>query len=106
MQGCAEPVLRPEIRAATVRLLNRAGYDVVFAPDEGCCGALVHHMGTDEASLAAARRNVDAWTALIDHGGLDEGVITASGCRTTNHDYGFTHPRRPTIEQDSVGKRE
>ncbi len=89
MQGCAEPVLRPEIRAATVRLLNRAGYDVVFARDEGCCGALVHHMGQDEASLAAARRNVDAWTALADEGGLDAIVITASGCGTTIKDYGF-----------------
>ena len=45
LQGCAEPVLRPEIRAASVRVLNRAGYDVVFAHGEGCCGALVHHMG-------------------------------------------------------------
>ncbi|MCM8730566.1 glycolate oxidase subunit GlcF [Hephaestia sp. GCM10023244] len=89
MQGCAEPVLRPEIRAATVRLINRAGYDVVFAPDEGCCGALVHHMGKDEASLAAARRNVDAWTALADDGGLEAVVITASGCGTTIKDYGF-----------------
>ncbi|MGK6319519.1 glycolate oxidase subunit GlcF [Sphingomonas sp. DT-204] len=89
MQGCAEPVLRPEIRAATVRLLNRAGYDVVFAPGEGCCGALVHHMGKDAASLAAARRNVDAWTALIEDGGLDAIVITTSGCGTTIKDYGF-----------------
>ncbi|UIJ45245.1 glycolate oxidase subunit GlcF [Sphingomonas cannabina] len=89
MQGCAEPVLRPEIRAATVRLLNRAGYDVTFAPGEGCCGALVHHMGKDAASLAAARRNVDAWTALIEDGGLDAIVITTSGCGTTIKDYGF-----------------
>src|SRR6476619_6571584 len=31
LQGCAESVLRPEIRGATVRLLNRAGFDVDFA---------------------------------------------------------------------------
>jgi glycolate oxidase iron-sulfur subunit len=86
LQGCAEPVLKPEVRAATVRLLNRAGYDVTFANGEVCCGALVHHMGREDASLAAARRNVDAWTAQGDVTAI---VITASGCGTTIKDYGF-----------------
>ncbi|WP_380871698.1 glycolate oxidase iron-sulfur subunit [Sphingomonas sp. DBB INV C78] len=89
LQGCAEPVLRPEIRDATVRVLNRAGFDVVFARGEGCCGALVHHMGKDAASLAAARRNVDAWTSEIEKDGLAAIVITTSGCGTTIKDYGF-----------------
>jgi len=102
MQGCAEPVLRPEIRAATVRLLNRAGYDVVFAPGEGCCGALVHHMGKEAASLAAARRNVDAWAALADDGGLDAIVITTSGCGTTIKDYGFMLREDPTYAEKAA----
>ena len=89
LQGCAEPVLRPEIREASVRIINRAGYDVVFAGGEGCCGALVHHLGREEASLEAARRNVDAWMGEIANGGLDAIVITASGCGTTIKDYGF-----------------
>ncbi|QPI72084.1 glycolate oxidase subunit GlcF [Sphingobium sp. Cam5-1] len=89
LQGCAEPVLRPEIREATMRVLGRAGFDVVFARGEGCCGALVHHMGKDAASLEAARRNVDAWTREIEDGGLSAIVITASGCGTTIKDYGF-----------------
>lgn len=89
LQGCAEPVLRPEYRAAAVRLLNRAGYDVVFAPGEACCGALVHHMGRERDSLANARRNVDAWQRLIAEGGLDAILVTASGCGTTIKDYGF-----------------
>jgi glycolate oxidase iron-sulfur subunit len=89
LQGCAEPVLRPEIREATVRLLNRTGYDVVFAKGEACCGALVHHMGRTDASLEAARRNVDAWTREMDEEGLTAIVITASGCGTTIKDYGF-----------------
>ncbi|TRW14526.1 glycolate oxidase subunit GlcF [Glacieibacterium frigidum] len=83
--GCAEPVLRPEIRAATVRLLARHGIEVVGVPGEGCCGALVHHLGKQAASLDAARRNVDAWDAL----GLDAVAVTASGCGTTIRDYGF-----------------
>jgi glycolate oxidase iron-sulfur subunit len=89
LQGCAEPVLKPRIRQATVRLLNRAGYDVTFAEGEVCCGALVHHMGREAASLEAARRNVDAWTRQIETGALKAIVVTASGCGTTLKDYGF-----------------
>ena len=90
MQGCAESVVRPEIRAATVRVLTRVGYDVIFARNEACCGALVHHMGRDEESLQFARRNVDLWSRTIDAaGGVDAIVITTSGCGTTLKDYGF-----------------
>ncbi|MEG3181160.1 glycolate oxidase subunit GlcF [Sphingomonas sp. LT1P40] len=89
LQGCAEPVLKPEYRAAAVRLLNRAGYDAVFAAGEGCCGALVHHMGREGDSLDAARRNVDAWMREIEGDGLAAIVVTASGCGTTIKDYGF-----------------
>ena len=89
LQGCAEPVLKPEYRAAAIRLLNRAGFDVVFAPGEGCCGALVHHMGREADGLAAARRNVDAWMGEIEGGGLAAIAVTASGCGTTIKDYGF-----------------
>ncbi|SKC00342.1 glycolate oxidase subunit GlcF [Sphingopyxis flava] len=89
LQGCAEPVLRPEFRAAAIRLLNRCGHDVIFAPGEGCCGALVHHMGREDDALAAARRNVDAWMAEVEGKGLDAIIVTASGCGTTIKDYGF-----------------
>ena len=89
LQGCAEPALRPEFRDATVRLINRCGYDVSFAAGEGCCGALVHHMGREDAAREAARRNVDAWTREIATGGLDAIIITTSGCGTTIKDYGF-----------------
>jgi glycolate oxidase iron-sulfur subunit len=82
-------VLRPQIREATVRLLNRAGYDVVFAAGEVCCGSLEHHMGRHEASLHAARTNVDAWMREIDGAGLAAIVVTTSGCGTTLKDYGF-----------------
>jgi glycolate oxidase iron-sulfur subunit len=87
--GCAEPVLRPEFRAAAQRLLARAGYEVVTAAGEGCCGALVHHMGRKAEALDDARRNVDAWTAEIEGEGIEAILVTASGCGTTLKDYGF-----------------
>jgi glycolate oxidase iron-sulfur subunit len=89
LAGCAEPVLRPEFRAAAERLLARAGYEVVAADGEGCCGALVHHMGRKAQGLDFARANVDAWDAEIQARGLDAILVTASGCGTTIKDYGF-----------------
>ena len=88
LQGCAEPVLRPEIREATIRLLGRCGYDVAFARGEQCCGALVQHMGREASALDAARANVNAWCALADEAPLDAIIVTASGCGTTIKDYG------------------
>jgi glycolate oxidase iron-sulfur subunit len=88
LSGCAQPVLDPGINAATMRLLHRLGVEIVTPKGEGCCGALVHHMGREEAALDFARANVDAWMREVDRGGLDAILITASGCGTTIKDYG------------------
>ena len=84
--GCAEPVMRPAVQAAAERLLTRAGYEIVRAPGEGCCGALTHHLGKD--ALGFARANVDAWTREIEGAGLTAIVVTASGCGSVVKDYG------------------
>ncbi len=90
LRGCAQSVLDPGINDAAVRLLNRQGIEVLFAEGEGCCGALVHHMGRREQSHRQAKAMIDAWTKLIDEdGGLDAILVTTSGCGTTVKDYGF-----------------
>jgi glycolate oxidase iron-sulfur subunit len=82
-------VLRPDINDATIRLLARRGVDVEVAPHAGCCGAVVHHMGQESAAVAMAKRNVDAWSRVMDKGDpVDAIVINASGCGTTVKDYG------------------
>ncbi len=88
LTGCAQPVLQPSINEATVELLNNLGVEIVLPEGEGCCGALVHHMGKEKEALEAARRNVDAWISEIEGEGLDAIIITASGCGTTIKDYG------------------
>ncbi len=89
LQGCAEPVLRPEIRAATVRLLNRLGYDVEFARGERCCGALVHHLGREHEALEFVRHNLDSWSARLMQGHWSAMLSSASGCGAQLKDYGF-----------------
>jgi glycolate oxidase iron-sulfur subunit len=89
MTGCVTPVIRPSVNDAAIRMLTRHGIEVVLAAGQGCCGGIVHHMGREPDALSAARRNIDAWLAEADRGGLDAILITASGCGTTVKDYGF-----------------
>ena len=88
MTGCAQKALNTDINDATIRLLRRMGCDVVIAKDMGCCGALTHHMGKVDDSHSAAARNIKAWIAEVQNGGLDAIVINTSGCGTTVKDYG------------------
>ena len=88
LAGCAQQVLRPQINDAAIELLTAQGVEVVLARGEGCCGALVHHMGREEAARDFARRNVLAWEHTMVETPLDAILVTASGCGTTVKDYG------------------
>jgi glycolate oxidase iron-sulfur subunit len=89
LAGCAQPVLKPAINEATIRLLTRLGAEVVLAKGSGCCGSLTHHLGEAGPAHAAARANIAAWCREIEGDGLDAIVANASGCGTTLKDYGF-----------------
>jgi glycolate oxidase iron-sulfur subunit len=86
--GCVGSVLDPGIEGATVRLLERAGCEIVRLPNEGCCGALSHHLGREEEAKRLARAAVDAWQAQLDRAPLEAIVVTTSGCGPVIRDYG------------------
>ncbi len=92
LTGCAQQVLAPSINDATIRLLTRMGIEVVVTREQGCCGALDHHMGHHDPAMALARANIAAWT---EAGDLDGIVVNASGCGTTVKDYGFMFRAEP-----------
>ena len=89
LAGCVQRSLAPEINAATIRLLNRLGCEVVLAAGAGCCGALAHHMGRADEALAAAKADIEAWHRVHANGALDAIIVNASGCGTMVKDYGF-----------------
>jgi glycolate oxidase iron-sulfur subunit len=95
LAGCAQPVLRPEINEAAIRLLNRLGVEVVVAEGAGCCGALTHHMGLEEAAHESAKANIAVWHREIAGEGVDAIVITTSGCGTVIKDYGYLFRNDP-----------
>jgi glycolate oxidase iron-sulfur subunit len=102
MQGCVEAEIAPQIRAATVRLLTRAGYDVELTAAEGCCGALVHHLGREADALTSARRNVAAWRPWVETGELAAIVVTASGCGSMVKDYGHLLKDDPVLAEPAA----
>ncbi|MET0482359.1 MAG: glycolate oxidase subunit GlcF [Aestuariivirgaceae bacterium] len=87
LAGCVQSVLMPQINAATVRLLNRLGADVVIPPGLGCCGALTHHMGRERDAMNRAATSIDIWLAQNAEGPLDAIVANASGCGTMLKTY-------------------
>jgi glycolate oxidase iron-sulfur subunit len=88
LTGCAQKALNTDINDATIRVLTRAGCEVVVARGAGCCGALTHHMGRVDESHGFAAANIRAWIAEKRGAGLDAVVINTSGCGTTVKDYG------------------
>lgn len=87
LDGCVQPTMSPNINAATARVFDALGVQLVVAPKAGCCGAIRHHLNDHDGALNDMRRNIDAWWPLVQ-AGAEAIVMTASGCGTTVKDYG------------------
>jgi glycolate oxidase iron-sulfur subunit len=85
LTGCVQTVLEPSINAATIRVLTRAGCEVVTI--SGCCGSLVHHLGRERETIEFGARVIEQVEAELRGGGLDALVANASGCGTHAKDY-------------------
>jgi glycolate oxidase iron-sulfur subunit len=82
--GCVQSVMFGETNAATVRLLNAAGHDVVIPRAQVCCGALDAHTGNLKRAREFARRNIE----VFEQHQLDAIIINAAGCGSTLKEYG------------------
>jgi glycolate oxidase iron-sulfur subunit len=87
LDGCVQPSMAPNINAATARVFDALGVQLVVAPKAGCCGAIRHHLNDHDAALDDMRRNIDAWWPAIE-AGAEAIVMTASGCGSMVKDYG------------------
>jgi glycolate oxidase iron-sulfur subunit len=90
--GCVQPAMMPNINAATARVLDAAGIQVLVADGSGCCGAIREHLSDHDGGLADMRRNIDAWWPLVEgltsQGKVEAIVMNASGCGATVKNYG------------------
>jgi glycolate oxidase iron-sulfur subunit len=88
LQGCVQPAMLPDIDRAAVRVLDAAGIQTVHATGTGCCGALRTHLSDSEGGLDDMRRNIDAWTPLLDAGEVEAIISSASACALAIKEYG------------------
>lgn len=84
VSGCVMSAMFGETNLATMRLLNRAGWDVIVPPNQVCCGALYAHNGALELARAAARYNIETF----ERQQLDAIIVNAAGCGSTLKEYG------------------
>jgi len=98
LDGCVQPAMAPNINAATARVLDAFGVQLLVAPKAGCCGALRYHLNDQEAGLDDMRRNIDAWWPLVEQ--VEAIVMTASGCGVTVKEYGqlLAHDRAYAVK--------
>jgi glycolate oxidase iron-sulfur subunit len=87
LDGCVQPSMAPNINAATARVFDALGVQLVVAPKAGCCGAIRYHMNDHDGGVNDARRNIDAWWPHVE-AGAEAIVMTASGCGVMVKDYG------------------
>jgi glycolate oxidase iron-sulfur subunit len=65
LDGCVQPAMAPNINAATARVLDALGVQLIVAPKAGCCGAVRYHLNDQEGALDDMRRNIDAWWPYV-----------------------------------------
>ncbi len=102
LAGCVQPALAPSINAAAARVLDRAGISLIEAPGAGCCGALRFHLNDQDAGRDDMRALIDAWWPLLEHGGVEAIVMTASGCGATVREYAHLLAHDPAYREKAA----
>jgi len=83
LTGCVQGAFFPGVNAATARVLQAEGCDVVVPPRQGCCGALSVHNGREAEALTYARALIEAF----ESSGVERVVVNAAGCGSTMKEY-------------------
>jgi glycolate oxidase iron-sulfur subunit len=83
LTGCVQGAFFPGVNAATARVLQAEGCDVVIPPAQGCCGALSVHNGREAEGQDYARALVDAF----EGSGVEYVVVNSAGCGSTMKEY-------------------
>jgi glycolate oxidase iron-sulfur subunit len=83
LTGCVQGAFFPGVNAATARVLQAEGCEVVVPTQQSCCGALSAHNGREAEAQRFARRLVDTFEAA----GVERVVVNAAGCGSTMKEY-------------------
>ncbi len=81
--GCVADAMFPETNAATARVLQENGCEVVIPRGQVCCGAIHYHSGVESPALELARKNIAVFGELEP----DAIIVNAAGCGAMLKDY-------------------
>ena len=81
--GCVMPILYPQSHYAAMKLLQLAGCEVWFPPEERCCGALFAHNG----DLEGAERLREHNSRVYESGKFDALIVDSAGCGAHLKDF-------------------
>ena len=96
--GCVMHVAFADVNEATVRVLQRAGCDVVAPADQGCCGAITIHAGEMDRGRELAKRNI----VSFENSGAEWYIINAAGCGSLLKEYGHLFAGDDAWEERAV----
>jgi len=80
--GCIMSTALADIDRATLRILQRAGFNVMNPSGQSCCGALHAHGGDLPRAMQLARSNIAAFEQTAD-----PIVVNSAGCGAMLKDY-------------------
>ncbi len=81
--GCLQDAFLGNVNKATIRVLQRNGFEVHFPQMQTCCGAAHLHTGDQTAARELARKNIDAFI----QGNYDAIINNAGGCGAMLKEY-------------------
>ena len=100
--GCISNQLDPETVIASIRLLNKLGYDITIPKQQTCCGALHLHDGNKTQTLNYANENISVFNQQQNITGI---ISLVNGCSAQLREYtqlktdkNFEHEVKDIIE--------
>jgi len=86
-RGCVQEGLAPATNQSLMALLHQLGMQVLQPAEEGCCGALSHHLSAPQEAEQFMHNNIEQWLPLVQERAAKV-VISASGCGVMIKEYG------------------
>ncbi len=99
--GCVADAMFPETNAATARVLQENGCEVVIPRGQVCCGAIHYHSGVESPALELARKNIAVFGELEP----DAIIVNAAGCGAMLKDYAHILSAEPNDQAKKFVKK-
>lgn len=83
-RGCLQDSFLPNVNQATIRVLQKNGFEVLIPDRQTCCGAAQAHSGDLDTARRLARQNIDAFTSDQSQYPI---ISNAGGCGLALKEY-------------------